>query len=112
MKKTMNYRTMAWIAGGMVAIFLILYGIGASRLEEKKQEVSALQGTLTQLESGNTAMEGELSQVETEEYVVASAMTNYAFMNRNDLRFRFSNPEALYAYTEEELKILMEETTD
>ena len=50
--------------------------------------------------------------VDTDDYVVTSAMTNYAFMNRNDLRFRFTNPEALYAYTEEELKILMDEIAD
>jgi PAS domain-containing protein len=50
--------------------------------------------------------------VDTEEYIVSSAVTQYAFMNRNDLRFRITNPEALYAYTENELKILMDELAD
>jgi len=112
MRKTMNYRTLGWILGGMAAVFLILYLITGRQLSERSQQSSALQVTLTRLEEGNKAMETELEQVGTEEYVVSSAMTNFAFMNRNDLRFRFTNPEALYAYTEEELGILMEETSD
>ena len=58
------------------------------------------------------AMEAELRLVDTEDYIVSSAMNNFAFMNRNDLRFQFTNPEALYAYTEEELEILMAETAE
>ena len=57
-------------------------------------------------------MEAELKLVDTEDYIVSSAMTNFAFMNKNDLRFQFTNPEALYAYTESELKILMDEISD
>ena len=64
------------------------------------------------MEEQNKEMNAELSLVGTEDYIVTSAMTNYAFMNKNDLRFQFTNPEALYAYTEDELKILMDEMAD
>jgi hypothetical protein len=30
-------------------------------------------------------------------------------VNRNDIRFEYTNPEALYAYTEGEIAILMDE---
>jgi N utilization substance protein A len=65
-----------------------------------------------EVEDENKEMEAELKLVDTEEYIVSSAVTQYAFMNRNDLRFRITNPEALYAYTENELKILMDELAD
>ena len=31
---------------------------------------------------------------------------------RDDILFEYSNPEALYAYTEEELRILVDEMAD
>ena len=39
-------------------------------------------------------------------------MENYSYMNKDDIRFEFTNPEALYAYTEEEIRILMDEMVD
>ena len=112
MNGTVNYRKFFWIIGIMAAVFLTLYLVIDSRLEASLQEEQALQTTLTRLEEENRSMEAQLKLVDTEDYIVTSAMTNYAFMNRNDLRFRFVNPEALYAYTEEELKILMDEMAD
>ena len=112
MQRTMNLRKFAWIIGIMLAVFLILYAIISSRLNATRQEESALRVELTRLEEKNKEIEAELKLVDTEDYVVTSAMTNYAFMNKNDLRFQFTNPEALYAYTEAELKILVDELAD
>ena len=112
MKKMMNWRQFLWTVGLLLAVFLVLFLILHSQLTGRRQQESALRMTLTRLEEENQAMDTQLKQVDTEEYVVSSAMTNYAFMNRNDLRFQFTNPDALYAYTEDEIKILMDELAD
>jgi hypothetical protein len=39
-------------------------------------------------------------------------MENYAYVKKDDIRFEFSNPEALYTYSEEELRILVDEMAD
>ena len=109
---TMNWRKFAWIAGALLAAFLIFFLVLRHQLSETREEENALRVTLTRMQEENREMNAELNLVGTEDYIVSSAMANYAFMNKNDLRFQFSNPEALYAYTEEELKILMDEMAD
>ena len=108
----MNWRKFAWAAALLLGVFLILFAVIHHQTSEAKEEEKDLRVTLTGMEERNREMNAQLSQVGTEDYIVTSAMTNYAFMNRNDLRFQFTNPEALYAYTEEELKILMDEMAD
>ncbi|MBQ3705071.1 MAG: hypothetical protein II888_01325 [Clostridia bacterium] len=112
MQKTMNFRTFFWALGILCALFLGLFLILSGKMNEKQQQENALRMTLNRLEEENKEIEAELKLVDTEDYVVTSAMTNYAFMNKNDLRFQFTNPEALYAYTESELKIMMDELAD
>ncbi len=112
MRKFMNYRAFLLRLGLLAGVFLILYLVVSGRVNARQEEASALRVTLNRLEDRNKEMQAELELVDTEDYIVNSAMTNYAFMNKNDLRFQFTNPEALYAYTEEELKILMDETAD
>ena len=43
---------------------------------------------------------------------VSSAMENYSYVQKDDIRFEYSNPEALYTYSEEELRILIDEMAD
>ena len=112
MQKRVDFRRFGWALGLLTAVFLILFWLVSGQLNEKRQQENALRVTLTRLEDENKETEAQLKLVETEDYIVTSAMTNYAFMNKNDLRFRFENPEALYAYTESELKILMDELAD
>ncbi len=112
MHRTMNFRRFGWIVGTLLAVAAAQLWILSGRLGASRQEETALRVTLNRLEDENKEMEAELKLVDTEEYIVSSAVTQYAFMNRNDLRFRITNPEALYAYTENELKILMDELAD
>ncbi len=112
MRKTMNYRRFFWTAGLMLALFGTLFLILSGQLGEKREEETALRRALIRLEDENASLDAQLQLVDTEDYIVTSAMTNYAFMNKNDLRFQFTNPEALYASTEEELEILMDEMAD
>lgn len=112
MSEKMNLRKFAWIAGGILAVFLVLFLLLHNQVQQTREKETGLRVTLGRLEEENNEMNLQISQVGTEDYIVSSAMTNFAFMNKNDLRFEFTNPEALYAYTEDELKILMDETAD
>ena len=104
MSENMNLRKFAWIAGGILAVFLVLFLLLHSQVQQTREKETGLRVTLGRLEEQNNEMNLQISQVGTEDYIVSSAMTNFAFMNKN--------PEALYAYTEDELKILMDETAD
>ncbi len=112
MEKVMNKKGFLLILGIMAAAFLAFYLVLGSQLNQKRDQENALRVSLTRLEETNTELKNQLSLVGTEDYIVSSAMTNYAYMSRNDLRFEYTNPEALYAYTEEELKILMDEIAE
>lgn len=112
MQNTVNWRKFAWIVGILLGIFLVLFLLLHHNLEGTRRQESALQVTLNRLGEQNKTMNEELNLVGTEDFIVTSARTNYSFMNKDDLRFQFTNPEALYAYTEEELKILMDEMAD
>ena len=112
MQNSINWRRFGWIVGILIAVFLVFFLLLHHQVSESRQAESALRITLSRMEEQNKEMNAELSLVGTEDYIVTSAMTNYAFMNKNDLRFQFVNPEALYAYTESELKILMDEMAD
>ena len=112
MHETVNWRKFIWISGSLLTAFMILFLLLNHQIQNARQEENGLRKTLTDMEKENVEMNAQLSQVGTEDYIVNSAMTNYAFMNKNDLRFQFTNPEALYAYTEDELKILMDEMAE
>ena len=112
MRRVMNLKGFLVILAAMLAVFLILHPILRGRYHEKAERETALRATLTQLEDENRELTNQLNIVGTKDYIVSSAMENYAYMNKDDIRFEFTNPEALYAYTEEEIRILMDEMVD
>ena len=112
MQKVMNRKGFLLILGIMGILFLTFYLILNSQLNQRRDQENALRVSLTRLEETNKELNNRLNLVGTEDYIVSSARSDYAYMNKNDLRFEFENPEALYAYTEEELKILMDEMAD
>ena len=112
MRKVMNLKGFLVILALMLAVFLILHPILRARYSEKAERETALRATLVQLEDENRELTNQLNIVGTKDYIVSSAMENYAYMSKDDIRFEFTNPEALYAYTEEEIRILMDEMVD
>ena len=112
MQRTMNRKGFLLIAGVMLLVFLAFYLVLSNQLGQRREQENALRVSLTRLEETNKELNNRLSLVGTEDYIVSSARSDFAYMNKNDLRFEFSNPEALYAYTEEEMKILMDEMAD
>ena len=85
-----------------------LRGRSVSFKEEFKR-AGLLGRTLACLEEENLILNEQLSFVGTDEYIGQSAIQNYGFVSKNDIRFTISNPDALDAYTAEEWNIAMEE---
>ena len=96
MYRSMNLKGFLLILGIMLLVFLVLHsmlrGVQKTRLEEEYKTLS-----------------NQLNVVGTEEYIMSSAVKDYSYVKKNAIRFEFTNPEVLYAYTEDELQILMDE---
>ena len=112
MHRTMTVKGFLVILSVILAIFLCLHLIMKGDLSRKAEEEEALQLALAQLKEEEKDLKNQLSIVGTEEYIVSSARENYSFLKKDEIRFEFSNPEALYTYSEEELRILVDEMAD
>jgi len=111
-RKVMNLKGFLLILALLLAVFFIAHPILRGRYHEKAVQENNLQARLLQLEEENRNLTNQLEIVGTKDYIVSSAMENYSYINKDDIRFEFTNPEALYAYTEEEIRILMDEMAD
>ena len=112
MYKTMNIKGFLLILGIMLLVFLILHSALKGTVDEKAEKEKELRVKLTQLEEENKKLNSKLNNVGTEEYIMSSAVRDYSYVKKDAIRFEFTNPEALYAYSEEELQILMDEMSD
>ena len=112
MNRTMNLKGFLLIFGIALAVFLIFHSVLKGTLDEKTEKEKALRVKLTQLEEENKILNAQMNEVGTDEYIMTSAVKNYAYVKKDAIRFEFTNPEALYAYSEEELRILMDEMND
>ena len=112
MHRTMSVKGFLVILMLILMVFMTLHLIMRGDLSRKAEEQNVLQEKLSELKEEEKDLRNQLSIVGTEDYIVSSAMENYSYVNRNDIRFVFSNPEALYTYTEEELQILVDEIAE
>ncbi len=112
MNRTMNIKGFLVILSAVLVTFFALHLMFRSDLHRKADKENALRLALSKLEDENKDLNNRLSIVGTDDYIVSSAMQNYSYVNRNDIRFEYSNPQALYAYTAEEARIMVEELGD
>lgn len=112
MQRTMTIRGFIVILALILAVFLCLHLIMRGDLSRKAEQEAALQQALSKLQAEEKDLRNQLEIVGTEDYIVSSARENYSYLNKDDIRFEFSNPEALYTYTEQELRILVDEVAD
>ena len=117
----MSRRESAWQRGVlrwrylMIALLLMLliFGIVMSGVQRDRAatEDDRLQASreLTLIQNQYDALSAELQQVGSSSYIENVARQNYSFLKRGELRFEVSNPEALNAYTYEEMLIYQEE---
>ncbi len=109
MRRTMSLKGFLIILGLMLAVFLVLHLVLKGNLGRKAEQANAQRLALVRLEEENKELKERLSLVGTDAYIVASARDNYSYVNKDDIRFEFTNPEALYLYTDEEMDILVKE---
>ncbi len=112
MHRTMTVRGFAVILSLILAVFLCLHLLMKGDLSRKAKQEEALRVALAELQEEEKDLKNQLSIVGTEDYIVSSAMENYSYVQKDDIRFEYSNPEALYTYSEEELRILIDEMAD
>ena len=112
MRRTMNWKGFVLILSVMAAMFLVFFLMLRDNLHQKQTQENSLRISLTRLEEQYQNLKNQQSQIGTDDYIISSAKVKYAYMNKNDLRFEFTNPQALYGYTETELKNLLDELSD
>ena len=112
MYKTMNLKGFLLILGIMLLLFLILHSALRGTVNEKAEEEKILRVKKTKLEEEYKRLNKELNVVGTDEYIMSSAVKDYSYVKKDAIRFEFTNPEVLYAYSESELQILMDEMND
>ena len=112
MNRTMSLKGFVLILGLMLAAFLVLHLTMKSGVNEKAQKEKALKVELTRLQEENKGLTAQLNMVGTDEYIMSSAVKNYSYVKKDAIRFEYTNPEALYAYSQEELQILLDEMND
>ena len=112
MYKTMNLKGFLLILGIMLLIFLILHTALRGTVNEKAEEEKLLRVRKTKLEEDFKRLNKELNVVGTDEYIMSSAVKDFSYVKKDAIRFEFTNPEVLSAYSEQELQILMDEMND
>ena len=112
MYKSMNLKGFLLILGVMLLIFIILHSSLRGTVNEKAEEEKLLRVRKTRLEEEFKSLNKQLNVVGTDEYIMSSAVRDYSYVRKDAIRFEFTNPEVLYAYSESELQILMDEMND
>ncbi len=112
MYRSMNLKGFLLILGVMLLIFIVAHSALKGTLNEKAEEEKLLQVKKTKLEEEFKSLNKQLSVVGTDEYIISSAVRDFSYVKRDAIRFEYTNPEVLYAYSEAELQILMDELND
>ena len=112
MNRTMTFKGFLLILGVMAGIFLILHSVLKGNLDEQNRKQKELQVQMTRLEEENKDLQAKLNMAGTDEYIMANAVKKYSYVKKDAIRFEFTNPEALGAYTDQELQILIDERND
>ena len=109
MNKSMNIKGFLLIIGIILIIFFTLHILMQNDLHRKAEREEELRLALTKLEEENNYLRNQLDLVGTDNFIMYSAIQNFSYVNKDDIRFEYSNPQSLDAYTEAEIRILVEE---
>ena len=112
MQRSVSLKGFVLVLGLIVAVFLILHTVLRSGVDERAEKEKELKVRLTRLEEENKDLTTQLNGVDTDDYIRSSAVRNYSFVQKDAIRFEFTNPDAIYGYSEEELAILMDEISE
>ena len=107
-------RTMSWFKFGFLCVlaftaFFILRGRISAQTAVFKGEETVLRVQLSELLEDIDGIQAEIADVGSDAYIERHARTEYQFIKPGELRFGFTNEEALSAYTTEEKAIYEQE---
>ena len=102
-----RWRAMVVVCAVLVALLASV--VACVLLAAAQAQEASLQATFARLQKSQLELTTELAQVGSSSYIESRARTDYAFLKPGEIRFEVVNPDALEGYTEEELKILMQE---
>lgn len=108
-RAVIRWRVMALVCVVILALFGWAFWRNSQDLQAENSRQSSLQRSLTRLQNDKITLTDELAQVGTSSYVEHRAREDYAFLKPGELRFEIVNPDCLEGYTEDELRILMQE---
>jgi len=109
MSRTMTFKGFLLVLAVVLVVFLILHSVLKGNVDEQNRKQQELRVQLTRLEEENKELLAKLNMAGTDEYIMANAVKKYSYVKRDAIRFEYTNPEALYAYSEKEMQILMDE---
>ena len=112
MNRTMTFKGFLLILAIVLAAFFILHSVLKSNGDEQNRKQQELRVQLTRLEEENKDLLNKLNLAGTDEYIMANAVKKYSYVKKDAIRFEYTNPEAIYAYTDQELQILMDEMSN
>ena len=112
MNRTMTFKGFLLILAIVLAAFFILHSALKSNGDEQNRKQQELRVQLTRLEEENKELLSKLNLAGTDEYIMANAVKKYSYVKKDAIRFEYTNPEAIYAYTDQEMQIIMDEMSN
>ena len=112
MNRTMTFKGFLLILVIVLTVFFVLHTILKNSADEQRQKQQELRVQLTRLEEENKDLLNRLNMAGTDEYIMANAVRKYSHVKKDAIRFEYTNPEAIYAYTDQEMQILMDEMSN
>ena len=111
MYRSMNWKGFVLIIGLILTVFLILHFSMRKTLNSQSQKIDALNANKSRQEELKQELEKQ-RDIDDNDRIVQSAIQNYSYVNKNDIRFEFDNPDALDRYTEEEARRMLAELAE
>lgn len=112
MYRSMNWKGFVLIIGLILIGFLTLHLIMRNTLKDQAEKEKALNQSKSRQEERYQELVKKQEMVGTDEYIAQSAIQNYSYVNKNDIRFEFDHPERLDLYTNAEIDIMMGELAE
>lgn len=108
-RKVISWRGMAVISAAFLVVFgIALFGVLSSRHAMYRQYQDQ-QSQIVDMELNVSELKAELARVGTDGYVENAAREKYEYIKDGEIRFKFSDPQKLQNYTEEEWQIIVDE---
>lgn len=108
MQDTIRWGKIVLVCTLALVVFFVARGQLQSAQKQLSEEETALRIQQANLNEEQVSLEAQIALVGTDSYVESRARSDYQFIKPGELRFQFENPEELYAYSDEEARILAE----